>query len=302
MSTGILPRRRFLGFCIVLSSALVSCGKKNADTQADEAKSVSQDSTIFKSGFSEVNGIKLYYEIYGKGEPLVLLHGGGSTIQSSFGRVIPTLARHFQVIAIETQNHGRSDSRKAAETFSQDADDVATLLENLNIAKANFLGFSNGGHVLFDLWIRHSEMINKLIIASSPFKRTGFMPGFFESMPKATLGSMPPLLKTEFLKVNPDSARLQNMFEHDRDRMINFKGWTDEQIKSISVPTLLINGDSEVITLEHAVEMHRLISHSQLAILPGGHGTYMGEITTLTSDGQFVDYLTPLVNEFLNTK
>lgn len=97
-----------------------------------------------KSGYSDVNGIKMYYEIHGEGEPLVLLHGGGSTIQSSFGRILPQLAKYNCVIAVELQNHGRSGGRNIPETFEQDADDVAMLLHNLKIEKATFFGFSNG--------------------------------------------------------------------------------------------------------------------------------------------------------------
>jgi len=286
-------------FSLLAITLFVSCQQKMKQVKEAEPKT---DSIVFKSGYSEVNGIKMYYEMYGNGKPLVLIHGGGSTIQSSFGRVIPSLAKNYQVIAVELQNHGRSDARSVAQTFEQDSEDVFVLMKNLNISKANFLGFSNGGHTLFDLALHHAEIIDKLIIASSPYKRSGFITGFFESMPKATLATMPLDLKKEFLKVTPDSARLQAMFEHDRDRMVNFRGWTDEQIKSITIPTLLINGDADVLTPEHAVEMHRMLSHSRLAILPGGHGTYMGEVTTLGKDGQFFDYLTPLVNEFLNTK
>lgn len=292
-------KKNCAGFLLLVIFSFVSCKQKVEKITSATMKS---DSIDFKSGFSEVNGIKLYYEIYGKGQTLVLIHGGGSTIESSFGRVIPALSKSHHVVAVELQNHGRSDSRNIPETFEQDAEDVFALMKNLNIGKANFLGFSNGGHTLFELALRHPEVIAKLIIASSPYKRSGFIPGFFESMPNATLSNMPPDLKTEFLKINPDSARLQTMFEHDRDRMITFRGWTDDQIKSITIPTLLVNGDADVITPEHAVEMHRMLSHSQLVILPGGHGKYMGEITTLGKGGQFFDYLTPLVNDFLNTK
>ena len=91
------------------------------------------DSPIFQKGYSEVNGIKMYYEIYGKGKPLVLIHGGGSTIQTTFGRVIPMLAKKYQVIAMDLQAHGRTSDRDAPESFEQDADDVAALLKNLNV-------------------------------------------------------------------------------------------------------------------------------------------------------------------------
>ena len=280
---------------------ITSCNPRNNENANDVDKSSTTNQAInFKSGYSDVNGIKMYYEVYGQGEPLVLIHGGGSTIQTSFGRIIPNLAKDFTLIAVELQNHGLTDARNTVETFEQDADDVALLLKNLGIAKASFFGFSNGGHTAMQISLRHPEIVHKLVIASSPCKRNGFPPGFFNGMQQATLDNMPQELKTAFLKVNPDSARLQIMFERDRDRMINFKDWSDEQIKSIAAPTLLIDGDTDVMTPEHAVEMYRLIPNSQLAIIPGGHGKYMGEITTLSKSNPFVDFSTPLIKEFLN--
>lgn len=256
--------------------------------------------TNFKSGFSDVNGIKMYYEIHGEGKPLVLLHGGGSTIQTTFGRIIPQLAADYKLIAVELQNHGRSGFRTIPQTFEQDADDVAVLLRNLGIDKASFFGFSNGGQTLIEIYLRHAEIADKLIIASAPYNRSGFIPGFFEGMQVATIDNMPLQLKEAFLQVNPDAGKLQMLFEQDRNRMIAFKGWTDEQLKSIHVPVLLIAGDADVITPECAVEMHNLIAGSQLAILPGGHGDYIGEITTLNNDDSNTIFIMPMIKAFLN--
>ncbi len=254
----------------------------------------------FKSGYSDVNGMKMYYEIYGEGEPLVLLHGGGSTIQSSFERVIPLFAKTYKVIAIETQNHGRSGFRDTPETFEQDADDVAVLLKNINIDKACFFGFSNGGHTSIEIYLRHPEIVKKLILASTPHKRDCFFPGFFDGFQNATLETMPLQLRQAFLKVTPDSAKLQMMFEKDRDRMKVFKGWSDEQLKSIKVPTLIIAGNVDVPSPECAVEMHRLIANSELAILPGTHGKYIGEIATLNNDKSDTIFIAPMIEAFLD--
>jgi pimeloyl-ACP methyl ester carboxylesterase len=120
-----------------------------------------QASANFKSGYSDVNGIKMYYEIYGEGELLVLIHGGGSTIQSTFGRAIPLLEKDYKLMAVELQNHGRTGSRDIPQTFEQDADDVATLLKNLGISEANFFGFSNGGHTALQIAIRHPGIVKK---------------------------------------------------------------------------------------------------------------------------------------------
>jgi pimeloyl-ACP methyl ester carboxylesterase len=258
-----------------------------------------QASVNFKSGYSEVNGLRMYYEIYGSGEPLVLIHGGGSTIQTSFGRIIPLLAAHYTLIAVELQNHGHSGFRDVPETFDQDADDVAALLSNLKINKASFFGFSNGGSTAMKIAIRHPEIVNKLVLAAAAFKRDGFVPGFFDGFQNATLANMPQELKTAFLKINPDTAKLQIMFEKDSKRMMEFKDWDDGQIKSITAPALIINGDADVITPEHAVAMHRLIRNSQLAIIPGGHGKYIGEITTINYERD-IDFIISLIKEFLN--
>src|SRR5436190_2361645 len=166
------------------------------------------DSINFKSNYSDVNGISLYYETYGEGDPLVLIHGGGSTIQSSFGKMIPGLAKDFKIIAVELQNHGRSGFRNSPETFEQDADDVAALLKNIGITKADFFGFSNGGTTAMKIAIRHPGIVHKLILVAAAYKREGLLPGFFEGMQHATLANMPQELKDAFLKVNPDTAKL----------------------------------------------------------------------------------------------
>jgi pimeloyl-ACP methyl ester carboxylesterase len=257
------------------------------------------DSVNFKNNYSEVNGIRMYYETYGQGAPLVLIHGGGSTIQSSFEKIIPSLAKNYSLIAVELQNHGRSDFRDEPETFEQDADDVAALLTNLGIAKASFFGFSNGGTTAMQIAIRHPAIVDKLVLVAAAYKRDGFLPGLFEGMQHATLTNMPQGLKDAFLKVNPDSNKLRIMFEKDRDRMIGFKDLADDQVRSIKSPALIIIGDADVITVEHTVEMYRLIPNSELSVIPGGHGKYIGEITTLSSDTKDIDFVVAITKEFL---
>ena len=276
---------------------LLSC---NSDQKENKTiKAVMTDSLNFKSNYSDVNGIRMYYEIYGQGAPLVLIHGGGSTIQSSFEKIIPGLAKHYTVIAVELQNHGRSGFRDSPETFEQDADDVAALLSNLGITKTSFFGFSNGGTTAMQIAIRHPAIVDKLVLAATAYKRDGFLPGFFDGMQHATFSDMPQGLKDAFLKVTPDSNKLLIMFEKDRDRMIGFKNLTDEQVRSINSPALIIIGDADVITPEHAVEMYRLIPNSELVVIPGGHGKYIGEITTLPNNTKDIDFVVAVTNEFL---
>jgi len=242
----------------------------------------------------------MYYEIYGEGKPLVLIHGGGSYIQTTYGNIIPLLSKHRQIIAMELQAHGRTGDRPADLSFEQDADDVAALLDNLKIEKADFLGYSNGGQTLIEMALRHPSIINKIIIASAFYKRSAVVPQFWEGFDSATIDVMPQSLKDSFLKVNNDQKALLNMFNRDVQRMKGFKGWSEDQMKSIQSPTLIINGTNDVGSVEHAVEMYRAIPNSELAILPGKHGAYMGAIEYLDNGRWTQQYIVDIVNNFLN--
>jgi len=258
------------------------------------------DELNFDSGYSEVNGLKMYYEIYGQGKPLVLIYGGGSTIQSNFEKVIPLFAKNRQVIAVELQAHGRTSDRNADLSFEQDADDIAMLLKNLNIDKADFFGFSNGGTSTLQIAIQHPEIVDKIVLGSALAKRNGVPEWFWGFMQQAKLENMPEQLKTAYKQVAPDTSGLQVMHDRDAKRMVNFEDIPDEQIKSIKVPTLIIIADKDVITPEHAIELHRQIANSELAIIPGGHGEYIGEITTIKPETKDSEFVVPLIEKFLN--
>jgi pimeloyl-ACP methyl ester carboxylesterase len=250
--------------------------------------------------YVEVNGLKLYYEIHGSGKPLVLLHGGGSTIESTFGRVLPELAKTHQVIAVEMQAHGRTQDIDRPLSFEQDADDVAALLKTLHVAKADLMGFSNGGTTCLQIAIRHPEIVNKLVLASALFKREGMQPGFFEGMKQVTLDNMPQPLIDAYLKVNPANTKgLKAMFDRDVARMLNFKDINYDDVHAIQAPSLVINGDAEVVSVEHALELSRTLQHAKLAILPSGHGDYIGEICTVTTQSKLPVLVVTMINEFL---
>ncbi len=187
-------------------------GFRQPDSNLNITKQTDQKEMKKPGGYLAVNGIRMYYEKYGEGDPLVLIHGGGSTIQTTFGNIIPELSKDTQVIAVELQGHGHTSDRNAPESFEQDADDVAGLLKGLHISKASFFGFSNGGNTAIQIAVRHPELVNKLILASTFYKREGMQNGFFEGIEQATINDMPLTLRTAFLQINPDSSRLLTMF------------------------------------------------------------------------------------------
>lgn len=289
-----------LSTIVLLIILAMGCSTRDQETTTNKMEITTKDSLTFSSGYADVNGLKMYYEMYGEGKPLVLIHGGGSTIQSTFENAIPLLAKNRKVIAVELQAHGRTSDRAGDLSFEQDADDVAALLKHLKLDKADILGFSNGGTTTLQIAIRHPEVVDKIILGSALAKRNGVPEQFWGFMKQASLENMPALLKEAYRKVSSDSNGLQVMHDKDAKRMVNFSDIPDDKIKAIKAPTLIIIGDKDVITIEHAIEMHRQIAGSELAIIPGVHGEYIGEVTTLKPGVAESAVAIPIIEKFLN--
>ena len=260
------------------------------------------ESTPLESGHAPVNGIHMYYEVHGRkeGVPLVLLHGGGSTIQVTFSKVLPVFAGRRRVVALEEQAHGRTTDRNAPVTFEASADDVAALLRYLKVDKADILGFSNGASVALQVAIRHPQFVRKMVFASSITKRAGAQPQLWEFMKQADFSNMPQQLKEAFLLVNPDVQKLKTMHDKDVARMQSFKDVPDDAVRSVGVPTLIVLGDQDIVTPEHAFELTRLISGARLLILPGGHGDYLGEAVMTQKQTRYPELTAQLIEEFLD--
>lgn len=261
------------------------------------------DSEPINSGHAPVNGIKMYYEVHGSGDgiPLVLLHGGGSTIEVTFSKLLPIFARTRTVIAVEEQGHGRTSDRDGPYTFEGSADDVAALLEHLEVDQADVFGFSNGASVALQVAIRHPQRIRKLVFASSMTRRDGARPELWEFMDQADFSNMPQPLKDAFLRVNPDLEQLKRMHDKDAARMRNFEDVPDELVRSVRAPTLILLGDQDIVKPEHGLELSRLIPNARLLILPGGHGDYLGEAVMTQSETRYPELTAGLIAEFLDS-
>ena len=285
-----------------VSTAIACAPDSSPATSAAMTDSVAARAAAVDSGHAPVNGISMYYEIHGRadGVPLVLLHGGGSTIDVTFGRVLPFLARARRVIAVEEQGHGRTTDRDAPARFDTSADDVAALLRHLGIAQADLFGFSNGASVALELAIRHPALVRKLVFASSFTKRDGAVPGFWAFMEDADFSSMPQPLKDAFLRVNPDTALLRRMHDKDARRMQTFEDVPDDRVRSVRAPTLVVLGDRDIVRVEHAVALTRLFPEARLLVLPGGHGDYLGEAVMTRRETRLPELTAGLIDTFLN--
>lgn len=276
----------------------------NARFAAGVALALGLGCAAVESGHAPVNGIRMYYEIHGRGDgpPLVLLHGGGSTIDVSFGRILPFLARRRRVIAVEERAHGRTSDREGPVRFESSADDVAALLRHLRIEEADLFGFSNGASVALQVAIRHPGRVRKLVFASSMTKKDGAHPGFWDFMAKADFSMMPQALKDAHLRVNPDPRALRSMHDKDLERMRAFADVPDSALRALKAPTLILIGDRDIVRPEHALELSRLIPRASLMILPGGHGDYLGELVTAPPDTRLPESTAAFVEDFLEAR
>jgi len=221
--------------------------------------------------YAPINGLNLYYEKMGapnaKNIPLILLHGGGSTLHTSFGLSLQFLAKDRQVIAYDRKGHGRTSDDDQPFTIKGSVKDCITLLKYLGIERADFWGYSAGGHVAIQLALNHPGIVNNLIVESSMFTRDGSDPPFWEMFNHVKVSDMPPELRQEYLDVAPDPDHFEQYFYKGVQLMKDFAGWSDLEIQSIAAPTLLLIGDKDIVIPEHAKRIVGLIRKSQLMVL-----------------------------------
>ena len=252
--------------------------------------------TLSKRSYALVNGLNMYYEIHGEGQPLVLLHGALSAIGTSFSKVLPQLSSTRQVIAVEQQAHGHTADIDRPLTYEQMADDTAALLQQLGIEKADLFGWSMGAGIALQIAIRHPEVVRKLVLASVTYNSNGFHPellaGLETAKPEDLAGSP---FQEEYARIAPKPQEWPRLFAKMNQLDREIQDWPPEVIQSIKAPTLLIIGDSDLVRPEHTVELFRLLGggvagdlvglpRSQLAVLPGTtHVTLVGRAEWLVS-------------------
>ena len=218
--------------------------------------------------YAPVNGLDLYYEIRGRGKPLVLLHGGVHTIDLTFGPLLEPLAAGRQVIAVEFQGHGHTADTGRPMTIEALAGDVVALLDQLGIAEADLFGFSLGGLVACAVAVGAPDRVGRLIVASADPHR----PPGRESAPidddRLPTRDDYLAMRDAYRAVAPDPGHFDEGAARTSAMVHEFPGWTDE-LRSLRAPTLLIFGDRDFSPLADVVEMFELLPNAQLAVLPG---------------------------------
>ncbi len=240
--------------------------------------------------YAAVNGLELYYEIHGRGRPLVLLHGGLLTIGLNFGPMLEPLAASRQVIAVELQGHGHTADTGRALTIEALAGDIVALLDKLGIAEADLFGFSLGGLVACAIALGAPARVGKLIVASADPHR----PPGRESAPLGADRMPTPAdfqaMRDAYEAVAPDPAHFDEFAAKNSALVHEFPGWTDE-LRSLQAPTLLIFGDRDFSPLPDVVELFELLPNAQLAVLPGA--THVG---LTRRPGEMLAVITPFLD------
>src|SRR4029453_2817378 len=253
-------------------------------------------STCQQTGYAPVNGLRMYYEVHGPtGQmPLVLLHGGGEQIETSFGHLLPVLARNRRIIAFEQQGYGRTgDIEDRPFSFEQSAADTGVLLKHLDIDPADLLGFSNGGTIALQVAIRYPPLVRRLVVITALMKRAWADPQFWESMKTAQPDAMPAELREAYRRVAPKPENLELFFYKARNRIRDSKKVSDRAIHSINAPTLVVTSERDVMPPEGAVELFHLLPEAQLAILPGTEHMAIPSRTAV---------LVPMIERFLDSE
>lgn len=263
--------------------------------------------TNVQRGYTNVNGLEMYREIHGEAHearrPLVLLHGGYQTIEAMYP-LLPLLAETRQVIAIELEGHGRTVDLDRPLTYAQMAEDVAALIERLGVGPADLFGYSLGGATALRLAMRYPQLIRKLVVASVIFNTAGYYPATTVGWPQMSAQAFAgtPMEQT-YAQTAPHVERWPGFVEKMKHVLMDFQGWSAEEIRAITAPTLVLCGDADLVRPEHAIELFRLLGGarddggmagvpaSQLAILPG--------VTHFTIINR-VDLLRPIVTPFLD--
>jgi pimeloyl-ACP methyl ester carboxylesterase len=255
-----------------------------------------------RHGYADVNGLDMYYEILGTGDPVVLLHGAFMSTGSMEG-LATALARTRQVVAVDLQGHGRTADIDRPLSYEQMADDVAGLVRHLGVEQTDVFGYSMGGGAALQVAMRHPELVRKLVVATAYSTSDGVYPEVWEGIeqisPELFAGTP---WKEEYERVAPDPDAFPALVDKMKQLDLQPFAWPPEEVRAISAPTMVVIGDSDGTTPEHAVELFRLrgggvfgdlagLPSARLAVLPGT--THVGLIGR-------IDWLAPMVGEFLD--
>jgi pimeloyl-ACP methyl ester carboxylesterase len=293
-------------FPLIIVAVLTSCQSRPKEVQNDSTVSketvVSQHVKPAESGYADVNGLKMYYEVYGKGKPIILLHGSFMNIPVNWSHIIPLLAKDRKVIVTEMQGHGRTRDIPRELSYEGMADDVSGLLKHLKIDSTDVLGYSMGGGVAFQVAVRHPEQVRRLVVLSGTYAHNGWWPDVEASFATFTADMFKgTAIQKQYDSLGNDPAHFPEFVKKVMSIDLKPYDWT-KAVKNIPAPIFMAIGDADGVRYEHALELFRAkgggkmgdihgLPKSRLAIIPGT--THLGMM-------QRTDWLIPMITDFLD--
>jgi len=262
-----------------------------------------------RGSYARVNGLDLYYELHGSGQPLVVLPGSFWTIEA-MGELVPQLATTRRVIAVELQGHGHTADIDRPLSFESMADDIAALITSLGLEQADLFGYSLGGGVALQTAIRHPEVVRKLALASTAFKRDGWYPEDLAAMSAISAEAFAGTpIHDAYLRTSPKPDAWPTVVAKVRQLVTSDYDWT-AGVAALKTPTLILVGDADGLRLAHAVEFFGLLGGGQadgdlaglprasLAVLPAT--THVGWAPPYHGIMTRTHLLLPILTEFLD--
>lgn len=255
------------------------------------------------TGYAPVNGLKIYYEVHGSGEPLVLLHGAFMTIDLNWAAFIPELAKNRKVIALEIQGHGHTADSERPFSYEGFASDVVGVLQHLKIDRADIVGYSFGGTIAIQTAIAYPEKVNKLVVISSGYKQEAWKPEMhsqLSSLQPDFLDQTP--LKGAYDSIAPDLAHWHSFVKKFLEFDLKDYNLGEENIKKIKAPTLLIIGDNDGTELKAVAEFYQQLGGNVFGDLAGVPPSHLAIIPGMTHIGLMMEPDMPLnlLKKFLN--
>jgi pimeloyl-ACP methyl ester carboxylesterase len=295
----------WLAIVVAIITSCQSQSKEKSPTSTEAKESVANSNiSPAETGYADVNGLKMYYEVYGQGKPIVLLHGSFLTIPLNWSHVIPLMAKDRKVIVTEMQGHGRTRDIARELSYEGMADDVSGLLKHLKIDSSDILGWSMGGGVAFQFAVRHPEQLRRLVVVSAPYAHDGWWPETEDSFAtfNADMFKGTPIQK-QYDSLGNDPARFPEFVKKVISIDLRPYDWSKD-VKAIKAPIFMAIGDADGVRYEHALDLYRLkgggkqgefhgVPKSRLAILPGT--THIGMFM------QRADWLIPMITDFLDS-
>ena len=280
---------------LIIITIIIFASSSCKSEKAKQATSFEYGSNIAAGKYIDIDDVKLYYEVYGEGQPLILLHGNGSSI-ASFSNQIPALSSKYKVYAIDSRAQGRSSDSTKELSYKLLADDIASFIKTLNLSNTNIVGWSDGGNIGIELALAYPELVNKVVTIGANYNHDNYL----AEVDRFEMEKDDPLIvKTaDWVRMNHNSleklssnpSKLPLIRKKLARLMEKYPNFTPDSLKKIQIPFLVIASDHDIITIDHTVSLYKHLPNAYLFIVPNASHLSPAEFPILIN-GEIIRFL-----------